>query len=316
MRCPICQFEQPEAPDCIACGTEIQPPPKPVAASKPVNSAPGGFNTGDSGSPALPPEEHGTTPSPTPGVNNLPRGNPPASSTESDLRIQSPSQEEDPVVPAISPALRWVRGLGGLLGTLLGGWLFVFGQDFVLAPLEMVVVLLFGCISLFWILSAWIRISVRQFRVESTLFVVSALALRLWIPDAFDVNRLSRDEGTTSRPLIRGSSDSGCPFERGTWELVRQARIMVDNPGDPEKLEKWKRANDRLQGTYTQLPQDTQERWTRAYKRLTFLLNRLETMEESRDPWHIREAVEALEELITLLETIPPHPGDDPTTAH
>lgn len=277
MKCPQCLFEQAPSDTCIACGFSF----KPKAAA----------------------------PAPTPdkGAGQLsqdgffrPASTPPSSAAKS-----------SPYDRPIRPALRAVRSVGGLLGAAFGAWLFVFGQDIVMAPWEVLLFIVYLCISLFWLLTAPIRVSIRQFSIELLLFIGAALLLRILIPDAFDVDRLVKDrEGT--RLLVAGPVDAGdrsseaAGFSPDCAVLCGGAEAILADPADLEKLDQWKQHCDRLQAGFTNLSTADQARWGGAYKRITMLRNRLERAVETGAAEDIEEArriLEALRDAVNQVST-------------
>jgi hypothetical protein len=195
---------------------------------------------------------------------------------------------------------------------LLGAWLFVFGQDFVMTPVEVVLILVYGMVSLFWLLSAPIRVSIRQFAIEVVIFAGAALALYAMMPEAFDVNRLSRHSDENRRLLVRPSSGGASavqdPFVVGVLQLADLADHLIQDPSNRELLSRWKAANDTVQGSFPSLPLEDRARWTGAYKILGLLLNRLENMVESGYPSDVREAARVLQRLRESLRS----PGEGP----
>ncbi len=284
MKCPQCLFDQPDAGVCVACGYVVASV-KPRYAHHPDFAARQDASEARQGG-------RGSAPSP--------------------VSVPPASYYDSPYDRPIRASLRWIRSVGGLLGAMLGAWLFIFGQDIVMTPLEVVLILIYGMVSLFWLLSAPIRVSIRQFAIEVVFFTGAALALFAMMPEAFDVNRLSRSGDQTHRLLVRPSSGGTAtlqdPFVAGAWQLVELADRLIADPSNRELLSQWKTVNDTVQGSFPSLPAESRARWTGTYKTLSQLLNRLESMVESGYPSDVREAARVLQRLRESLRS----PGEDP----
>ncbi len=178
--------------------------------------------------------------------------------------------EGDPFSKPIRPGLRFVRTGAGIIGMVVGGWLFGAGQNLELAPLQVLFLIGYACVSLFWIISFPIRVPVRQFAVEMFIFVVATLLLRVALPAAFDLGRLSN---TNSAPLGAGMVETEfvdhvtpTGFARFTEELCASGRAVLDDPSDDAAVERRQEQAARLRKLFRHMESDQRRDCEKLYK--------------------------------------------------
>lgn len=257
MKCPKCDFVQPQSNECLNCGIlvdryreaearTVEPPPIPLSD----------FQTTDG----------------------------------------------DPFGRPIRPELRFVRTGAGVVGLTVGAWLFGAGQDLDFGPLQVLFLIGYGCVSLFWILSAPIRVPVKQFAAEMLIFVVATLLLRLALPGAFELGQLSNSERA---PLSAGLqelefSEEVTPplFVRHADELCRQARVVLDEPGEAEAVANWSAAADRFRKLFRRMTAEQRGSTEKLYKYSIILESRIAAaIKEGASMEETRRAFQALESL-------------------
>jgi hypothetical protein len=214
---------------------------------------------------------------------------------------------QDPFMRPIRPSLRVVRTVAGMVGLLFGGWLFVAGQHLDLKPLNVFFLIAYGCISLFWILSAPIRVPVKQFAIEMLIFVSATLLLRVALPEAFELGTLSNRQagplnvglsgpGGTSRVLTPGG------FLNSMDVLASSARELLDEPSDPDSAQEWFARCQRAREFFRKLERGDRKKCESLYKSMVTLETRMEKVTVSDPPLGSLEdafiAVEFLEKEI------------------
>jgi hypothetical protein len=176
----------------------------------------------------------------------------------------------DPFSKPIRPGLRFVRTGAGIVGMVVGGWLFGAGQNLELAPLQVLFLIGYACVSLFWIISFPIRVPVRQFAVEMFIFVVATLLLRVALPAAFDLGRLSN---TQSDPLGAGMVETEfvdhvtpVGFARFAEELCVAGRLVLDDTSDEEAVARWQEQAARLRKLFRHMESAQRRDCEKLYK--------------------------------------------------
>lgn len=221
---------------------------------------------------------------------------------EVELPAMTTAAEDDPFGQPIRPGLRFVRTAAGLIGMGVGGWLFVAGQNLELAPLQVLFLIGYACVSLFWIISFPIRVPVRQFAVEMFIFVAATLLLRLALPAAFDLGRLSNTE---SAPLGAGTIEpefvqdiTPGAFARFAEGLCESGRLVLDDTTDTAAVDRWKENAARVRKLFRSLDAAERQDVERVYKAAVNLeTHMLDAMAEGAD-------INALEAAFTALEAL------------
>jgi hypothetical protein len=217
---------------------------------------------------------------------------------------------KDPFSRPIRPVLRAVRTTGGVLGLLFGGWLFLTGQELVLWPYHVLFLIAYGCICLFWVLSAPIRVPVKQFAIEMLIFTGFTLTLYLSLPEAFSLGTLTNKE---SVPLHKGfsavpegQSDTPDLFVHRLTQVVSDARDLLDNPKDSEMLAAWKDSCHAAKVIFRNIGSGDRKSCEVFYKLMVMLETRVErACEPGADPERRQDAYETIEKLEKALLSIP-----------
>ncbi len=207
----------------------------------------------------------------------------------------------DPFARPIRPGLRFVRTGAGIIGLGVGAWLFGAGQNLDYGPAQVLFLIGYGCISLFWILSAPIRVPVRQFAVEMLIFVVATLMLRLALPAAFDLGRLSNRE---SAPLSAGLQEpeflqdvTPAGFANSADHLCKHARAVLDEPGNAEAVAEWTEETETLRKLFRRLTAEQRADAEKIYKGSIVLESRIKAATADPSVEQIRDAFAAIESL-------------------
>jgi len=209
MKCPKCGFIQDEGPECASCGVVLAKYRGPAGGSAQARAASGAQIQGGAAQPSRPgaasdayagaaQSQGGAVQPSRPGAASDAYAG--AAQSQAGSGIRAAGEAADPYLAPIRPALRVVRTLAGLAVTGLGGWLFL-GQDMVLAPAQVLYLIAFSCVGLFWLLSGTFVVTVRQFVLEMLLLVCATILLYVTLPEAFDPGKLSN---TTSGPMYGG----------------------------------------------------------------------------------------------------------------
>jgi len=297
MKCPKCQYEQVRSSRCIACGHEFdemlspmerkghssQPPNVPSASRPPHDDE---FGDGDS------------TPVETPRpIQEM---------------LQNNRVETSPYEKPIRPSLRIVRTLAGVIGAGLGAWLFVVGQEIAFAPIHMVVLIIYGCISLFWIVSAPIRVSVRQFVFEMFLFVAATLFLKVAVPEAFDVGRLTNSMsgpkgGGVERALKhRKPATDREAFLQSTWELSEAGEALITQEKGTLSFDDWSLQCEKIKRDYRLLEEGERADLANVLAQLTVLQSRMARWNRMESEESLKSTQVALESFRESLEAVSP----------
>lgn len=209
----------------------------------------------------------------------------------------------DPFARPIRPQLRFVRTGAGVIGLGVGAWLFGAGQNLDFSPAQVLLLIGYGCVSLFWILSAPIRVPVRQFAIEMLIFVVATLLLRIVMPAAFDLGRLSNSEHA---PLSAGLQEQEfvqevtlSAFANASDRVCRLARTVLDEPGKSDVAVEWAAETERLRKLFRRMSAQQREDAELIYKGAIVLESRIKaaidgdaSMEQIQDAF---VAIESLE---------------------
>lgn len=219
-----------------------------------------------------------------------------------------PPPPPDPFRAPIRPLLRAIRTMAGLVAVVVGAWLFLGGQELHLLPLHVVLLIGYACVGLFWLLSAVLPVTVKQFAIEMLIFVISTVLLKVALPEAFDPGRLSNTE---TGPLQGGEAASvsakldADDYARQAEELARLARDVLDAPGDPTMKETWARSAQQCRTAFRKLSRDERRKAEATYKAAVALEERIGAILEAKRAVEADaafRAVEVLEREIMLLE--------------
>ena len=216
--------------------------------------------------------------------------------------VEFQTVDGDPFAQPIRPGLRFVRTGAGVVGIGVGAWLFGAGQNLDYGPAQVLFLIGYGCISLFWILSAPIRVPVRQFAIEMLIFIMATLLLRLALPAAFDLGRLSNSE---SAPLSAGLNDpdfvqevTPAAFANEASRLCRLAQAVLDEPGSGEAVAAWKSADEKFRKRFRRLNAEQREEAEVIYKGSILLESRIKVVISNESSvTDFQAAVQALESL-------------------
>ncbi len=221
---------------------------------------------------------------------------------ESEETIDEPTQP-DPLKRPIRPPLRFVRTSAGLIGLALGSWLFLAGQLLELKPAHVLFMIAYACISLFWVLSAFVRVPVKQFAVEMLIFVVATLGLRIALPEAFSLGTLSNQ---STGPYVAGEAGEDSQpvdLDERIGQLADQARTVLQTPADKALSDGWLQSCRELKVVYRGLSAEKRKETEKLYKGVVALEARIEAVRSTPEP--DRELVDAafrsIEELEKLL---------------
>jgi hypothetical protein len=270
MECPKCGFIQPASLECISCGIMIE---------------------------RFRPEDE----RPSQQQSQAPAGMAPS---------QFKTVAEDPFGKPIRNSLRIARTGAGVVGLALGAWLFLAGQNLDLAPHHVLFLIGYGCISLFWVLSAILTISVRQFAVEMLIFVISTLLLRVALPEAFDPGTLSNRHSTALNAglgdIAQSQGISGAVFVARVEQLVDDARTVLDDSTNQENAREWLDHADILRKQFREMESPERKKIEVLYKGLVALETHLKEALSDDAPLDAFEKVfvslESLESLIFTLQ--------------
>lgn len=228
---------------------------------------------------------------------------------ELEKTAEDPALDPDPLKRPIRPSLRIARSGAGVVGLALGSWLFLAGQQLELRPAHVLFLIAYACVSLFWVLTAFVRVPVRQFAVEMLVFIVATLGLRVALPEAFSLGTLSNQ---LSGPYIADEGEA-LPrpedFHEQIGQLADKARSVLQTPTDKALSAEWLTACKELKVAYRALPADARNRIEKSYKGLVALETRLEAVRSSGEPDRVlvEAAFRAVEDLEKLV--LAPTPG-------
>jgi hypothetical protein len=291
MRCPKCSFTQPAGPECLRCGIifdkyrTVQESQEPTVED-PVSE------------PEVAPAER-------------PVGNAVGNATTTQPPVLSPvRQKDDPFEKPIRTSLRIVRTGAGVLAVSFGSWLFVWGQDCSLAPFHVLLLITYGCVGLFWVLSAPLKVSVRQFAIEMLLFVFATVLLKVALPEAFDLGTTSnKTSGPLSGGGLPGPSEPVPPdadiYAGVLDKLANKARDVLDDPENTDRVEGWLRECRTIKHDFRRMDREQRKSVENAYKATVALeqkMERLKTNSGSDEADQAFEAVENLEKVLASLE--------------
>jgi hypothetical protein len=208
----------------------------------------------------------------------------------------------DPFAQPIRPGLRFVRTGAGVVGLGVGAWLFGAGQDLDYGPAQVLFLIGYGCISLFWILSAPIRVPVKQFAIEMLIFIIATLLLRLALPAAFDLGRLSNNE---SAPLSAGLNGpdfvqdvTPAAFANEADNLCKLTRALLDESENGEVTVAWKSAHKKFRKIFRNLSAEERKDAELVYKGSILLESRIKAVTSNESSvTNFQGAFEALESL-------------------
>jgi len=219
------------------------------------------------------------------------------------LAAPAPEPPGDPFHKPIRPAMKVVRTVAGLVGLLVGAWLFLAGQQLDLRPYHVLFLIGYGCVSLFWVVTSTLKVSVRQFAIEMLIFVASTLLLRLALPEAFNPGTLSNRE---SGPLFSSAAPRYSPdaFLKEADDLVAAAREVLDDVGDAGRSRKWMESCAGLRDRFGELPAPDRKQVESLYKKVVALEARMKKLVETPDDGTLALARSAIHEVEEAL--VPP----------
>jgi len=227
-----------------------------------------------------------------------------------ELALAKKAEDEDPFSLPIRPSLKYVRTGAGVIGLLFGGWLFLAGQQLDLKPYHVLFLIAFGCVSLFWILSTPIKISVRQFAIEMLLFIVATLLLRVGLPEAFELGSLSHQ---TRAPLHGGpvwekteAKVNAESFSKQVSGIAKSARGVLYDPEASRLAETWFADCDRARRTFRHLDAVGRKKCENLYKGMLALEASLErVLKQSSGLGAFEKAYIEVESLDKILLSFP-----------
>lgn len=225
MKCPKCEFIQPQSPECINCGLIL--------------------------------------------ARFRPEAERQQFVREELTRTMEP-EETDPFKRPIRTSMRIIRSVAGVVGLLFGGWLFLAGQRLDLKPHHILLLIGYGCVSLFWVLSTPIKVSVRQFAIEMLIFVSATLLVRVALPEAFELGTLSNKTGSPLHGTQTGQEPSRevTPelFARRVSDTVDNARTVLEDPTDSGLAEAWLKELDASRRMFRFMKRTSRQRCEQLYK--------------------------------------------------
>lgn len=286
MQCPKCDFTQPAGPECLRCGIIFDKFRLVQESQEPTVDDPA---THEEVVPEAPPV--GTN-KPTP---------PPA--------LSPVFQKEDPFGKPIRTSLRIVRTGAGVLAVAFGSWLFVWGQDYSLAPFHVLLLITYGCVGLFWILSAPLKVSVKQFAIEMLLFVFATVLLKVALPEAFDLGTMSNK---TSGPLAGGGlpgPSEPVPPDADVYagvldSLANKARDVLDDPEATNRVEGWLRECRTIKHDFRRMAREQRKSVENAYKATVALEQKMEQLKTGAGGGEVDQVFEAVENLEKVLASL------------
>ena len=295
MKCPRCQYSQVSSSRCIACGHEFDEMLSPMERK------------------AQSPEQPPVAPAPRPPYDDE-FGDGEDTPVETPRPIQEMLQnarvETSPYERPIRPSLRIVRTLAGVAGAGLGAWLFVVGQEITFAPIHMVVLIVYGCISLFWIASAPIRVSVRQFVFEMILFIAATLFLKVAVPEAFDVGRLTNSMsgpkgGRVERPWRhRKPANDRETFLQKTRELSAAGEALIAQEEGALSWDEWSLQCEKTKRDFRLLDEGEKGDFADIHSHLTVLQSRMARWKRIGSDESLKSTLLAIESLGEALEPL------------
>jgi hypothetical protein len=199
-----------------------------------------------------------------------------------------------------------VRTAAGVLAVGFGGWLFLLGQEMTLSPFNVILLIGYACVGLFWVLSATLPVTVRQFAMEMLLCAASTVLLVVTLPEAFDTGKLSNVE---SGPMYGGQPPAApaallASLEKSLGAVCREARNVLDAPGDEKLRASLATALDDVRQGFRHLGKTERERAEGAYKAAVALEERVKAAKPGAAPEveGAYAAVEALEREVAALD--------------
>lgn len=287
MQCPKCNFTQPTGPECLKCGIIFDKYRAQMEAHESTEEDPK--------------EYADAAPAPAEPVR------PPAAA----LARLNPVRSEDPFQRPIRTSLRIVRTGAGVLAIAFGSWLFLWGQDQSLEPFHVLLLIAYGCVGLFWILSAPLKVSVKQFAIEMLLFVFATVLLKVALPEAFDLGTLSnRKSGPLAGGHGPGPSETSVPdagyFVGALEGLASKARDVLDAPQEGDGLRNWLSDCAQLKLAFRKLNKEERKKVEKAYKATVALEQKMEQLAEDFGEGRADAAFGAVEALEKALITLTP----------
>jgi hypothetical protein len=178
--------------------------------------------------------------------------------------------------------------------------LFVHGDEYVLGPLQVVLLMAYGCVGLFWLVSAVLRIPVpiKQFAIETFLFIAAAVLLKATFPQAFDVGEAG---ASGSGPPQFGSAGhqaaAAKEFLSAARTLAAEARAVLDPERQTIVVAHWSEQCADAKEAYRGLGKGVRQDYRQVYAALAALEERMDLAAGARVTSEVEAALEAVGEV-------------------
>lgn len=231
---------------------------------------------------------------------------------------QSRSIQESMTLPVTRP-LKLVRALVGAGACGIATYILIIQEGVVLNPMAVLVVLAYGFVGLYWILSALVDISLRQFLLEMMAFLIATVGLRMDLPEAFDSEQLQRGAATLTAKLknkaVKGKEAPGAAketskgdpgaevagdlgeFEQQLQSVVTEAKALVDAGVPTQEWLQWKALGEELRSMHNRLAPQSQEKTESTLRKLGALERAMEQAAGGSNPDAVEAARKALDAL-------------------
>lgn len=271
MECPKCGFQQPTGPECMDCG---------LIFAK--------FKTEEMRQKHMTPPIREAPPAPEPATPEF--GAP------------------DPMLMPIRPSLRIIRAFAGLMAILFGIWLFFIGESYNLEPHHVLLLIAYACVGLFWVMSAPLKISVKQFAIEMLVFVFATVLLKVALPEVFELGKLSN---RVSGPLAGGSAMSTeqkplteKDFAAKVEDLLAEAREVLDDPTDKKLTGAWLERSEATRKLFRKMSKKERKKAETLYKGTVALEEKIEKVIKNAGEKGVDEAFDTLEDLDLIVVSV------------
>ncbi len=239
-------------------------------------------------------------------------------------RRQAQQEEEEAAAPSsfrealpldISAPLQIVRALSGAVTAGIATYIVIIQEGVVLTPMATLVVLAYGFVGVYWILSALMDISLRQFLMEMVAFLVATVGLRVNLPEAFDSEQIRKGAGVLSEKLrakaAKGKADASKPqsdlvpggnadlgpFNEQLQTVITEAQALLDGGVPTQDWLNWKASGDELRTIHSKLAAPLQEQTSGTLRKLGSLERAMESAASGADTEAIAAAAKALQAL-------------------